>query len=60
MRELTPISAIAELLQQRFELAARRRGLLRQDAGWELDSSRFRPPGRTGTQLSLFDFGDPG
>jgi DNA repair photolyase len=33
---------IAELLQQRFDLAAGRLGLLRRDAGWELDCSRFR------------------
>ena len=46
---------IAELLQQRFQLAAGRLGLARQDAGWELDSSRFRKPGAAGAQLSLFD-----
>ena len=47
--------AVAELLQQRFELAARRRGLLRQDASWELDTNRFRAPVAGGAQLSLFD-----
>lgn len=46
---------IAALFQRRFELAAGRLGLTRQDAGWELDSSRFRVPGTGSGQLSLFD-----
>ncbi len=46
---------VAALLQRRFELTARRLGLRRQDAGWELDASRFRPPALPGTQRSLFD-----
>jgi len=46
---------VAKLLQQRFELAASRLGLLRQDAGWDLNTDCFRPPSPTGTQLSLFD-----
>lgn len=45
---------IAELLQRRLELAAGRLGLLRQDAGWELDSRHFRAPVPAGTQASLF------
>lgn len=51
----TGTGPIAELLQQRFELAAGRLGLLRQDAGWELDPKRFRAPGPAGAQGSLFD-----
>jgi DNA repair photolyase len=51
----TGTGAVAELLQRRFELAARRLGLLRQDAGWELDAKLFQPPSPRGTQLSLFD-----
>jgi DNA repair photolyase len=46
---------VAELLQQRFELAARRLGLLRQDASWELETGKFRSPILPGSQLSLFD-----
>jgi DNA repair photolyase len=49
---------VADLIGQRFALAARRLGLTRQDAGWDLDASRFRPPPLPGTQLGLFD--DPG
>jgi len=51
----TGMGPIAELLQQHFELVAGRLDLLRQDAGWELDSKRFRAPGPAGTQGSLFD-----
>jgi len=54
-RRFTGMGPIAGLLQQRFELAAKRLGLLRQDAGWELDTSRFRAPCPAGAQLSLFD-----
>jgi DNA repair photolyase len=50
---------IAGLLQQRFDLVAGRFGLLRRDAGWELDSTRFRAPGPGAVQLSLFGQ-DPG
>ncbi|MCG6860327.1 MAG: PA0069 family radical SAM protein [Chromatiaceae bacterium] len=46
---------VAELLRQRFELAAGRLGLTRQDAAWELDANQFRTPAATGAQLSLFD-----
>jgi DNA repair photolyase len=53
----TGTGPVAGLLQKRFELAAGRLGLLRQDAGWELDVSRFRPPVPPGAQLSLFDSG---
>ncbi len=51
----TGTGPIAELLQQRFELAADRLGLLRQDASWALDPKRFRAPGPAGAQGSLFD-----
>jgi DNA repair photolyase len=50
---------VADLLRQRFELAAGRLDLLRQDAGWELTANRFRAPAPVATQLSLFD-PDPG
>lgn len=46
---------VAELLRQRFELAAGRSGLMRRDASWKLDSRRFRAPGPAGAQGSLFD-----
>jgi len=52
----TGTGPIAELLWQRLELAAGRLGLLRQDAGWELDPKGFRAPGPAGAQGSLFDF----
>lgn len=53
----TGTGPVADLLQQRFELAAARLGLERQDAAWELDAGRFRPPVPPGAQLSLFDSG---
>jgi DNA repair photolyase len=50
---------IAELLAQRFRLAARRLGLVpdleRPGGAWDLDSTHFRPPRPPGTQLGLFD-----
>lgn len=50
---------IAELLAQRFRLAARRvrldPGLEHPGGTWDLDSAQFRPPRPPGTQLSLFD-----
>ena len=50
---------IAELLAQRFRLAARRLRLdpyLEQPgSGWDLDSTQFRRPRPPGTQLNLFD-----
>lgn len=46
---------IADLLQQRFALAARRNGLCTDTGAWNLDTGRFRPPQPPGTQLSLFD-----
>jgi DNA repair photolyase len=49
---------VADLLAQRFRLAARRLGLdphLEQPgSGWELDSTLFRSPRPPGTQLELF------
>ena len=44
----------AELLAQRFRLACKRLGLkMAGGAGFALDPSQFRPPPRTGDQLSL-------
>jgi len=44
----------AELLAQRFERACARFGLNQERAtGFDLDTSRFRPPPRPGDQLSL-------
>jgi DNA repair photolyase len=42
----------ADLLAQRFRLAAQRLGFERRDSG-RLDITRFRPPPRKGDQLSL-------
>jgi DNA repair photolyase len=41
----------AELLRRRFELASRKHGLDRRDFG--LDTAQFRPPPRSGDQLTL-------
>lgn len=50
---------VAELLAQRFRLAARRLGLdphlERPGSGWDLDSTQFRRPRPPGTQLRLFE-----
>ncbi|MCB2263745.1 MAG: PA0069 family radical SAM protein [Candidatus Thiosymbion ectosymbiont of Robbea hypermnestra] len=51
----TGAGPVADLLRQRFELAAGRLGLMRRGAGWEPDASRFRAPGPAGAQRSLFD-----
>lgn len=51
----TGTGPVADLLRQRFELAAGRLGLMRRGAGWEPDASRFRAPGPAGAQRSLFD-----
>jgi len=45
---------VAVLLRKRFDLAAARLGLLRQDAGWDLATDLFRPPIPPGGQLPLF------
>ena len=42
----------AELLRARFEAARKRFGLDKGRA-WQLDTTRFRPPAKTGDQLSL-------
>jgi DNA repair photolyase len=52
---MTGRGPVAELLAQRFRLAARRLGLDRQDSGWDLDTSRFRRPRVPGSQLDLFE-----
>jgi DNA repair photolyase len=46
---------LADLLSQRFRLAAHRLGLDRRCSDWKLDTGRFRPPRLPGTQLGLFD-----
>lgn len=50
---------VADLIAQRFALAARRLGLARHDdqndPQWVLDAGSFRPPRPPGTQLDLFD-----
>ncbi len=48
---MTGTGAYADLLRQRFALAARRLGL--DGPGPQLDGTRFVPPGRAGDQLSL-------
>jgi DNA repair photolyase len=53
-RRFTGTGPVAELLRQRFELAAKRLGLRRQDAGWDLRADAFRPPTPPGSQLALF------
>lgn len=52
---MTGTGPVAELLRQRFRLAAHRLGLAGQDDGWDLDTTLFRPPTPPGTQLSLLD-----
>jgi len=44
---------IADLIAQRFALAARRLGLGDPGEAWDLATDRFVPPGRHGKQLSL-------
>jgi DNA repair photolyase len=45
--------AFAELFKQRFELACRKVGL-NKGHGWQLDTSKFRPPLMQGRQMGLF------
>jgi DNA repair photolyase len=52
-RRFTGTGPVADLLQRRFDLAAGRLGLLRRDAGWDLDTGRFQRPPRQGDQLPL-------
>ncbi|WP_120798893.1 radical SAM protein [Thiocapsa rosea] len=52
---MTGRGPVAELLSQRFRLAARRLGLHRHDSGWDLATSRFRRPQLPGSQLDLFN-----
>jgi DNA repair photolyase len=52
---MTGTGPVAALLQQRFRLALRRHGLDRQDSGWCLSTTAFRPPAADSRQLSLFD-----
>jgi DNA repair photolyase len=48
---MTGTGPYAELIGQRFRLACRQRGLAKRDH--TLDTTLFRPPPRTGDQLSL-------
>jgi DNA repair photolyase len=43
----------ADMLRRRFQLASKRLGLESNRARWSFDFSRFRPPGKSGDQLSL-------
>jgi hypothetical protein len=52
---MTGRGPVAELLAQRFRLAARRLGLDRHESEWDLDASRFRRPRLPGSQLDLFE-----
>jgi DNA repair photolyase len=45
--------AYAELLRARFDLAVRKLGLERSATRYELDCTKFRPPGPAGAQMSL-------
>jgi DNA repair photolyase len=45
--------AYAELLRARFELAVRKLELESSDERYDLDTSKFRPPGPKGAQLTL-------
>jgi DNA repair photolyase len=45
--------AYAELLRARFDLAVRKLGLEPSDERYDLDTSKFRPPGLAGSQLTL-------
>jgi DNA repair photolyase len=45
--------AYAELLRARFDLAVRKLGLESSDERYDLDTSKFRPPGLAGSQLTL-------
>jgi DNA repair photolyase len=53
-RRFVGAGPVAQLLHQRFELVTARLGLVRRDAGWDLDTQAFRPPKLPGSQLSLF------
>lgn len=56
---MTGSGPVADLLDQRFRLAARRLGLdgalEPKGNGWDLDCSHFRRPRPIGTQLDLFE-----
>jgi DNA repair photolyase len=43
----------AELLRRRFEIARRRLGLDRNKSRWDFDLTLFKPPPRSGDQLTL-------
>ena len=49
---MTGTGVYAGMIARRFEAACARHGLARDR--WSLDATRFRPPSRTGDQLTLF------
>ena len=49
---MTGTGAVADLIAKRFNIAARRLGLDRND--WRLDTSRFRKPAKDVNQMTLF------
>jgi DNA repair photolyase len=51
-RRMTGTGPYAETLAQRFEIACRKHGFIRND--WQLDTTQFRPPRPQSPQLSLF------
>jgi DNA repair photolyase len=51
-RRMTGTGPYAETLAQRFEIACRKHGFMRND--WQLDTTQFVPPRPRSPQLSLF------
>ncbi len=51
-RRMTGTGPYAETLAQRFEIACRKHGFLKND--WQLDTTQFKPPRPQSPQLSLF------
>ena len=51
-RRMTGTGPYAETLAQRFEIACRKHGFIRND--WQLDTTQFKPPRPQSPQLSLF------
>ena len=51
-QRMTGTGPYAETLAQRFEIACRRHGFLKND--WQLDTTQFKPPRPQSPQLSLF------
>ncbi len=51
-RRMTGTGPYADTLAQRFEIACRKHGFLKND--WQLDTTQFKPPRPQSPQLSLF------